>query len=136
SLSSHETVSKGSPQHAYEKGSGYFWGTAPSKDDYVIIKFKVSTAVQKVFVDTGSRLARKDILKSGVLQASFESVDQEKFLRESGDHGCGNFETRGSFNEGKLTVTFKNSKKLTCLRILATENQAEPLFLREIDVWA
>ena len=135
-LSSHETVSKGSPQHAYEKGSGYFWGTAPSKDDYVIVKFKESTAVQKVFVDTGSLLGRKDILKSGVLQASFESVDQEEFLRESGDHGCGNFETCGSFSKGKVTVTFNNSKKLTCLRILAKENQDEPLFLREIDVWA
>ena len=110
--------------------------SAPSKDDYVIIKFKESTAVQKVFVDTGSLLGRKDILKSGVLQASFDSVDQEKFLRESGDHGCGNFETYGSFSKGKVTVTFNNSKKLTCLRILAKENQDEPLFLREIDVWA
>ena len=130
-------VSKGSPQRAYEKGSGYFWGKAPSKDDYVIIQFKESTAVQKVFVDTGSILGPKDILKSGVLQASFESVsvDQEKFLREIGE-GCGNFETCGSFSKGKVTITFNNSKKLTCLRILATENQAEPLFLREIDVWA
>ena len=122
SLTSHQ----GTPQNAYEKGSGYFWGKAPKKGDYVMIKFNMATAVQQVFVDTGSYLGPKDLLKSGVLQASFEL---------EGGGSCENFQTFGSFIKGKVSITFDKSKKVTCLRILVIENQNEQLFLREIDVW-
>ena len=84
------------------------------------------TVVQQVFVDTGSFLGPKDLLKSDVLQASFQL--------EGGD-SCENFHTFGSFIKGKLAITFDKYKNVTCLRILVIENQNEQLFLREIDVW-
>ena len=127
SLSPH----KGKPQDAYDKGSGYFWGKSPKEGDYVLIKFHTATTVQKVFVDTGSYQASRDLLKSGVLQATFESAEQIK--REN---SCENFETFGSFDKGKVKVFLEKSKKIICLRIFVTQNQKEFIFLREIDVWS
>ena len=129
SLSPHE----GKPQDAYDKGSGYFWGRAPREGDYVLIKFHTATTVQEVFVDSGSYQASKDLLKSGVLQATFESAENvEQINREN---SCENFETVGSFDKGKVKVFLEKSKKIICFRIFVTQNQKEYIFLREIDVW-
>ena len=129
SLSPHE----GKPQHAYDKGSGYFWGTAPKEGDHVLIKFHTAIAVQEVFVDTGSYQAPRDLLKSGVLQATFESAESVERIKS--EDSCGKFETVGMFDKGKVKVFLEKSKKIICLRIFVTQNQKEYIFLREIDVW-
>ena len=65
SLSTHQ----GNPQHAYDKGSGYFWGKEPKENDFVLVTFNTALNVREVFIDTGSHLAPDDWLKSGILQS-------------------------------------------------------------------
>ena len=124
---------QGKPQDAYEKGSGYFWAKDAKKDDYILIKFNSPTAIQEVFVDTGCQQAWSDILKSGVLQANFESPENDPRLEDT--NLCGNFKTLGSFDRGKAKLSLDKSKNVICLRILVTQNQDEWIYLREIDVW-
>ena len=85
---------QGEPQDAYDKGSGYFWSRYSQKNDYVLITFNVATAVQKVFVDTGSYRAPHDLLHAGVLQASFWSAEDSE-TQTSGNDSCGKFEIIG-----------------------------------------
>ena len=118
---------EGNPQDAYRSGLGHFWGKNIKRDDHVTIKFNSSVTVRKVFVDTGSNLAMKDFLRSGVLQASFS-------VSGTNSSSCGKFDTVVPFKDGRAQVTF-TKKKIDCLRILVTKNQNEWLFLREIDVW-
>lgn len=125
---------RGEPEDAYNKGSGYFWAMDPKGDDYFLIKFHTATAVQHVFVDTGSYQAGNDLLNDGVLQASFESAEESEAQLSSSD-SCGNFETIGSFDGGKASLSLDESKKVICLRILVTQNQQARIFFREIDVW-
>ena len=123
---------QGTPQDAYEKGSGYFWGKPPRQGDYVLIKFNTATTVEKVFVDTGCYGATGDLLYGGVLQASFEtSADGPQLKTDS----CSNFRNASSFSKGKVKAFIEKTKKVNCLRILVTQNQEAHLFLREIDVW-
>ena len=129
SMSSHQ----GKPQDAYDKGSGYFWAQNPRKDDYVLIKLNTPTAVQEVFVETACYQAKGDLLKFGVLQASFESDKEGSQLKDNSN--CGNFETLGTFSGGKVKVSLDKSNKVTCLRILVTQDQNEWIYLREVDVW-
>ena len=130
SLSSHQ----GKPQDAYEKGDGYFWGKDPKKGDYVLIEFNTPTAVREVFVDTGSHLAWKDILRSGVLQVSFESAGNNLQLKNN--NSCGHFKLLGSFDSGKIKISSRTEpKKVVCLLIIVTQDQNEWIYLREIDVW-
>ena len=127
------SASQGKPQDAYDKGGRYFWGKPPRKDDYVLIKFDTATSIKKVFVATGCYEARRDLLYSGVLQASFESsaIGSQKQSADS----CGNFEKVGSFSKGKVKAFIEKTKKVNCFRILVTQKQERHLFLREIDVW-
>ena len=125
---------QGDPQDAYDKGSGYFWSRYPQKNDYVLVKFNVATAVQKVFVDTGSYKARKDLLCFGVLQASFRSAEGSE-TQTSGHDSCGQFEIIGFFYQGQAKATLDESRDVTCLKILVERDQRQPIFLREIDVW-
>ena len=129
SMSPHQ----GKPQDAYETGSGYFWVKNPRKDDYVLIIFNTPTAVQEVFVDTGSYQARRDLLNNGVLQASFETGEDHPHLQSN--NSCGDFKTLGSFHSGMAKISTDKSKRVKCLRILVTENQSKGIYLREIDVW-
>ena len=130
SLASHE----GDPQDAYDRGSGYFWSGPPQKDDYILIKFNRATAVQKVFVDTGSNRARDDLLYFAVFQVSFESADVSR-TQPSGVHACENFQTVGRFIEGKFGTSVDDTLVVNCFRILVTQYQDERVFIREIDVW-
>ena len=123
---------QGKPQDAYNKGGGYFWAGSSQKDDYILITFHKPTSVQKVFVDTGSHSASSDLLHFGILQASFESTEEGEM--SDGANSCGNFHTIGSFDDGRAEIPCDESKKLTCLQIVLTQNH-EPIFLREIDVW-
>ena len=129
SMSPHQ----GKPQDAYDKGSGYFWAKKPRKDDYILIKFNTSTAVQEVFVDTGCYQARRDLLNNGVLQASYEAAEGHPQLQSN--NSCGNFTTLGSFDSGKAKISTDKSRRVNCLRILVTEKQRKGIYLREIDVW-
>ena len=129
------TPNEGNPQDAYRRGFGYFWGRGVKINDHVTVKFNSAVNVKEVFVDTGSNLALKDWLKFGVLQASFASEENKGTWRAARSPSCGNFETVVTFVEGKVNVTFHDSRKVDCLRILVTQNQPEWLFLREIDVW-
>ena len=129
SLSSHQ----GKPQDAYDKGSGYFWAQDARRGDYVLVKFNSPTAVQEVFVDTGCYQARDDLLNSGVLQASFESAEDNQQFKNT--NPCGKLKTLESFHLGKAHTTLAQSKKVICLRILVTQSQSEEIFFREIDVW-
>ena len=129
SMSPHQ----GKPQDAYDKGSGYFWAKKPRKDDYILIKFNTSTAVQEVFVDTGCYQARRDLLNNGVLQASYEAAEGHPQLQSN--NSCGNFITLGSFDSGKAKISTDKSRRVNCLRILVTEKQRKGIYLREIDVW-
>ena len=130
SMSSYE----GKPQDAYEKGSGYFWAINPRKDDYVLIKFNAPTVVKKVFIDTGSSHAWQDVLRSGDLEASFESTAGE--VKPSNiSNQCGEFKFLGAFNEGKVESNVGDSRSVICLRITVLQNQGEWLYIREIDVW-
>ena len=124
---------QGDPQDAYDKGSGYFWSKNPQKNDYVLIKFNAATAVQKVFVDTGSYRERKDLLYFGVLEASFRSAENETQI--TGHDSCGKFVTIGLFEKGQVKASLDKSRKVTCLKILVTKHQEKQIFLREIDVW-
>ena len=124
---------QGKPQDAYDKGSGYFWAQNPRKDDYVLIIFKTPTAVQEVFVDTGSHQAKRDLLNYGILQASFEGAEGHPQLQSN--NSCGNFITLGSFHSGKAKISTDKSKSVNCLRMLVTEEQSSGIYLREIDVW-
>ena len=120
------------PQSAYIKGTGHFWAKQPKRDDFILIKFTSVTTVREVFVDTGSFNAPKDILRSGVLQASFQN---EKIPDESNkDPQCKDFETMGHFENGRLKISLSQSRKVNCLRILVTRGQSEWIFFREIDV--
>ena len=132
-ISSSFVSSDGSqPQSAYTKGTGHFWAKQPKTDDFILIKFTSVTTVRKVFVDTGSLNAPKDILRSGVLQASFQN---EKMPDEANkDPQCQDFETIGHFKDGRLKISLSQSRKLHCLRILVTGGQSEWIFFREIDV--
>ena len=114
------------PQDAYDKGSGVFWAANPGKDDYVLIKFNKPTSVQEVFVDTACYQADQELLRDGDLQSSFEPVEGDS---------CGNFQTFGSFSNGKAKISLDKSKKVHCLRILVTKAQTEGIYFREIDVW-
>lgn len=125
---------QGNPQDAYDKGSGYFWSWNPQENDYVVITFNASTAVQKVFVDTGSYRAPKHLLYFGVLQASFRSAEASE-AQTSGTDSCGNFETIGFFDNGQAKASLDVSRKVTCLKILVKQYQHQRIFLREIDVW-
>ena len=129
SMSPHQ----GEPQDAYDKGSSYFWAKKPRKDDYVLIKFNTPTAVKEVFVDTGCYQAEDDLLQSGKLQASFESVERNP--NNKNNNSCGNFQTFGSFIDGKAKVSLDESKKVNCLRILVNRGKKELIYFREIDVW-
>ncbi|XP_022785062.1 LOW QUALITY PROTEIN: alpha-1,3-mannosyl-glycoprotein 4-beta-N-acetylglucosaminyltransferase C-like [Stylophora pistillata] len=125
------------PQDAYRSGYGYFWGRQVQPNDHVTVKFDQADNTEKVFVDTGSNLAKNDWLRVGVLQANFESGEAiNKWSSPAASaQSCGDFATVGSFVEGKANVTFVDSPKIKCLRIVVTQSQAEWLFLREIDVW-
>ena len=125
---------QGKPQHAYDKGSGYFWAQNPRKDDHILIKFNTPTAVQEVFVDTGSYQAKDDLLKSGVLQASHESA-QEGGPNSKSTTFCGNFENVGFFDWGKAKISLTKPPKVACLRILVTQDHNNRIYFREIDVW-
>ena len=122
------------PEHAYNKGGGYFWAKKIKKDDFILINITHATAVREVFVDTGSYLAFNDKLKSGVLQASFGSNSNEMVADGAGNL-CKDFETIADFKNGVAKVTWNERRKLSCLRILVTEEQREWLFVREIDVF-
>ena len=128
-VSSSIASNKGNPQDAYRSGFGYFWGKHVKMNDHVTVKFNSAVNVKQVFVDTGSNLALKDLLKFGVLQASFASSGGAIST------SCGEFKTVGSFVGGKANVTLHDSQKIDCLRILVTQHQSEYIFLREIDVW-
>ena len=130
SMSSNE----GKPQDAYEKGIGYFWAINPRKDDYVLIKFNAPTVVRKVFIDTGSYHSRQDVLRSGDLEASFESTAGEVKPSNISNH-CGEFKFLGAFNKGKVESSVGESRSVICLRITVLQNQREWLYIREIDVW-
>ena len=121
------------PEHAYNKGAGYFWAKGVTKDKVILFKFINSIALREVFVETGSYLAPKDKLKSGVLQASFEMENAR--MEENSTQVCSHFETISSFKDGRVKVTLNKKRKLSCLRILVTDNQQEWLFLREVDIW-
>ena len=122
------------PEHAYNKGGGYFWAKKIKKDDFILTNFIRATAVREVFVDTGSYLAFNDKLKSGVLQASFGSNSNEMVADGAGNL-CKDFETIADFKNGVAKVTWNERRKLSCLRILVTGEQREWLFVREIDVF-
>ena len=131
--SSMSSGDKTRPENAYNKGSGYFWAKGVKRDDFIIIKFRSITTIHKVFVETGSYLAPKDRLQSGVLQASFQNESKD---REANDTtNCKDFETIGDFEVGRVKVSLTGSRKVFCLRVLVTKNQNEWLFVREIDVW-
>ena len=121
------------PEHAYNKGSGYFWAKDIRKEDFILINFMRTTAVREVFVDTGSNLAFGDKLKSGVLQASFGSNSNGMVVNGAGNL-CKDFETIADFKNGVAKVTWNERRKLSCFRILVTGEQREWLFIREIDV--
>lgn len=125
---------QGAPQDAYDKGSGYFWSRYSQKNDYVLIKFNAATAVQKVFVDTGSYRAPQHLLHFGVLQASFRSAEDNE-TQTSGKDSCGKFEIIGFFNRGQAKASLDKSRKVTCLKILVERDQRQWIFLREIDIW-
>ena len=136
-VSSSIESNQGSPEDAYRSGYGYFWGRQVQPNDHVTVKFDQAVNTERVFVDTGSNLAKKDWLRVGVLQANFESgeaINKWSWPAASAQ-SCGDFATVGSFVEGKANVTFVDSPKIKCLRIVVTQSQAEWLFLREIDVW-
>lgn len=120
------------PEQAYNKGSGHFWVMA-KKDDFIIIEFTSATVVRQVFVDTGSYLAPLDLLKLGVLQASFQDNGRE--TEANGVVNCKGFETIGNFKDGRIKVSLSGNRKVNCLRILVTGDQKEWIFFREIDVW-
>ena len=117
---------RGQPQDAYNKGSGFFWARDVGQDGYVLIKFNQPTSVKEVFVETACHQAKNDWLRSADLQASFEPVEGDS---------CGDFQTLGSFSNGKANISLDKSKKVTCLRILVTTAQTEWVYFREIDVW-
>ena len=121
------------PEHAYNKGNGYFWAMFVKRDDFITIKFTAATTVREVFVDTGSYVATQDLLKSGVLQASF--LNNSNKMETNDPTNCKDFETVGDFKDGRVKVSLDGSRKLFCLRILVTKDQDEWLFVREIDVW-
>ena len=129
----HNSYDGAKPEHAYNKGSGYFWVREVKKGDFIVIEFSSVTTVRTVFVDTGSNFAPTDQLKSGVLQASFQSDDNETQVNDSSN--CKDFVTIGDFKDGKMKVSLHENRKLFCLRILVRRDQTEWLFLREIDVW-
>ena len=117
---------RGKPQDAYNKGSGFFWARDVGQDGYVLIKFNQPTSVKEVFVETACHQAKNDWLRSADLQASFEPVEGDS---------CGDFQTFGSFSNGKAKISLDKSKKVICLRILVTKAQTEWVYFREIDVW-
>ena len=125
----------GLPQDAYRSGIKYFWGKQIKVNDSVIVKFHSVVNVKQVFVDTGSNIASRDWLKSGVFQASFVSRNYDAQLHGTNLSSCGQFKTIAPFEQGRVNITFDNFKETACLRILVTQNQTEWLFLREIDVW-
>ena len=127
--------SRGLPQDAYRSGNNYFWGKQIKSNDSVIVKFDTAVQVKQVFVDTGSNLATRDWLKSGVLQASFLSSDHKARPHRTNSSSCGDFQTITAFKQGRANITYENFKDTVCLRILVTGSQTEWLFLREIDVW-
>ena len=131
--SMHNSYDGAKPEHAYNKGSGYFWVREVKKGDFIVIEFSSVTTVRTVFVDTGSNFAPTDQLKSGVLQASFQRDDNETQVNDSSN--CKDFVTIGDFKDGKMKVSLHENRKLFCLRILVRRDQTEWLFLREIDVW-
>ncbi|XP_022785092.1 alpha-1,3-mannosyl-glycoprotein 4-beta-N-acetylglucosaminyltransferase C-like [Stylophora pistillata] len=124
-VSSSITPNQGKPQDAYRSGLGYLWGRNVKQDDHVTVRFNSVVNASKVFVDTGSNLAMKDFLRSGVLQASFVSGTNSS--------SCGKFDTVVPFKDGRAQAIF--NKMIYCLRILVTKDQNEWLFLREINVW-
>ena len=134
SVSSSMSSNQGKPQDAYEKGSGYFWANNVRKDDYVLIKFNTPTVVRKVFIDTGSYHARHDVLRSGDLEASFESTAGEVKPFNTSIQ-CGEFKSLGAFNKGKVESSVDESRRVICLRITVLKDQREWLYIREIDVW-
>ena len=83
-------------------------------------------------MDTGCNSEGHDILKSGVLQVSFESAKDS--IQTKSNDSCGTFETFGTF-ERKLNISLDVLKKVICLRMLITSDQSEFIYLREIDVW-
>ena len=119
------------PEHAYNKGSGYFWAKEVKKDDFIVITFTSETTVREVFVETGSYLAPADQLKSGLLQASFQNNATK--METNGVTNCGNFETIGVFKDGRVKVSLNESRKVFCLRVLVID-QSKWLFVREIDI--
>ena len=127
--------SEGHPYDAYRSGMKYFWGKQVKINDSVVVKFHSVVNVKQVFVDTGSNLANGDWLKSGALQASFVSRNNDTQMNEANSLSCGHFETIALFEQGRANITFANFKETLCLRILVMQNQSEWLFLREIDVW-
>ena len=120
------------PEHAYNKGGGYFWANGIRKGDFIVIQFIPATTIREVFVETGSYLALTDHLKSGVLQASFMNNGSETEV--NGAANCKEFDTIGDFKDGRVKVSLLESRKLFCLRVLVTGYQAGWLFVREIDV--
>ncbi|KAL9964416.1 hypothetical protein ACROYT_G028057 [Oculina patagonica] len=111
--------SKGNPQDAYRSGIEYFWGKQIKVNDSVTVKFHSVVNIKQVFVDTGSNLAVKDWLNSGVLQASFLSRNNKMNAQMHGTDtsSCGHFETIAPFEQGRANITFDKFKK-TCVCVL------------------
>ena len=94
---------------------GYFWAKGVKRDDFIIIKFRSITTIHKVFVETGSYLAPKDRLQSGVLQASFQNESKEMEANDATN--CKDFETIGDFEVGRVKVSLTGRRKVFCLRV-------------------
>ncbi|KAJ7377748.1 Alpha-1,3-mannosyl-glycoprotein 4-beta-N-acetylglucosaminyltransferase C [Desmophyllum pertusum] len=126
---------KGHPHDAYFRGNGYFWGKQIKMNSSVVVRFHSVVNVKHVFVDTGSNLAEGDWLRFGVLQGSFVSKSSYYESGGANSSSCGYFQTIAPFEKGKVNLTLQAAKEMVCLRILVTQDQAEYLFPKEIDVW-
>lgn len=132
-LFSNIAIHEGTPEDAYNKGIGYFWGKKLNIDDFIQIRFKLPIQLKRIVINTGSNLAPQDVLLKGALDASYEDNDPEKKNNEKGV-SCGDFIQLSTFKI-KLDLGLTAKRPIHCLRMRVTEKQAPWLFLREMNVW-
>lgn len=124
------TYKKHFPKLAWEAGEGFFWGRSPEKGNHLTVVFTDPTVVTGILVETGS--GGKDLVESAQVELGYNA-----FTTEKGEKTCKEFQSVGTFTNGKFEkqeVDKKYSSASSCLRVQVTAGQKDWLIIRKIRI--
>ena len=113
---------------AYSKYPGFFWARKIRAGQHVMITFERPQLLERVVVETGSKVTGIDNLRKGKIDAGHSNSDQT----------CTDFVYIGQFYSGRADITGLETTLKThvhCLRIVVTGYQEQWLIISEIAIF-